>query len=78
MDIWKTNKKCPKCGSRNFQIVDYCSTPLLYECEDGVITANGQGDSGELLKRVCICRECETQWTPRGEVFTNHEYKPEY
>lgn len=32
-----TEKKCPKCGSNNFQIVDYYVTGYVYEVENGVV-----------------------------------------
>ena len=36
-----TDKKCPKCGSRNFQIVDYYTRPYIYEVEDGKVMLDG-------------------------------------
>ena len=32
-----TDKKCPKCGSRCFQIVDYYATGYIYEVDIGAL-----------------------------------------
>ncbi len=72
MEHWETDKKCPKCGSRNFQIVDTCAMDLLYKCKDGIITANGQGERCDQIKRTCFCDECEHEWHPKGDMFANY------
>ena len=64
-----TDKKCPKCGSRNFQIVDYCITGYIYEVEDGVVIANGVDDGGDRVKTSCVCRECNHCWHPKKMDF---------
>lgn len=71
-EYWQTNKRCPKCGSRNFQIADTCAVDYLYECRDGIITANGQGDGCDQIKRTCFCLECEHSWHPKGDIFANY------
>ena len=50
-----TDKKCPKCGSNNFQIVDYFVTGYIYEVENGVVNGNGADDTvmlGRKLKSI--------------------------
>ena len=61
-----TDKKCPKCGSRNFQIVDYYVVGYIYEVEDGNVIAEGQDDGGEHIRTSCVCRECRHEWHPRN------------
>lgn len=65
-----TNKKCPKCGSRNFQIVDEYVQELLYEVEDGIVEAMGEGDGGEHVRTSCTCRNCGYHWHPRNLEYT--------
>lgn len=72
MEYWKTNKTCPKCKSNNFQIVDYCQVGYIYECENGIITPNGQDEGSSPSKRVCVCRNCNYQWHPKGDVFSEY------
>lgn len=61
-----TNKKCPKCGSKNFQVVAYSIVGYIYEVEDGRVIADGQDDGDSKDVRVnCVCRECEHQWHPK-------------
>ncbi len=59
------NKKCPKCGSRNFQLVDYYVAGYIYEVTDGVVEADGQDEGGRHVKTTCVCRQCGHQWHPR-------------
>ena len=64
-----TDKKCPKCGSSNFQISDYYAVAYLYEVEDGVVTADGMDDTCGLsdhVRTVCVCRQCGHVWHPRN------------
>ena len=61
-----TDKKCPKCGSRNFQIVDYYVVGYIYEVEDGKVIAEGQDDGNEHVRTSCVCRECGHEWHPRN------------
>lgn len=61
-----TDKKCPKCGSRNFQIVDYYVAGYIYEVEDGKVIAEGQDDGNEHVRTSCVCRECGHEWHPRN------------
>ena len=67
--MWKTDKKCPKCGCKNFQITDYCRVGYLYECRNGVIEADGQCDSCDRISIECYCRNCGHSWHPKGDVF---------
>lgn len=60
-----TNKKCPKCGSKSFQVTDYFVTGYIYEVEDGYVTAEGQDDGGIHVCTTCVCRECGHQWHPK-------------
>ena len=60
-----TEKKCPKCGSRSFQITDYYVTGYIYEVVDGFITAEGADDGGQHIKTSCRCRNCDYLWHPR-------------
>lgn len=68
-----TDKKCPKCGSRNYQIVSYDVVGYIYEVEDGYVCAEGQDDGGEHIRTTCVCRECDHQWHPRKFDFTIDE-----
>lgn len=53
-----TDKRCPKCGSRNFQIADEYTTAYLYEVTDGVVEADGMdNDFGRRVKTTCTCRD---------------------
>lgn len=64
-----TDKRCPKCGSRNFQIIDYDVVGYIYDVEDGKVIADGQDDGGEHVRTTCICRECGHEWHPRNFNF---------
>lgn len=59
------DKRCPKCGSRYFQLVDYYVVGYIYEVEDGRVIAEGQDDGGEHVRTNCVCRDCDHQWHPR-------------
>lgn len=65
-----TDKKCPKCGSRNFQIVDHYDTGYIYEVEDGVVLADGADDGGRRLRTICTCRKCNHTWHPKKLEYT--------
>lgn len=65
-----TNKKCPKCGSRTFQIADYCVVVYAYEVTDGFVESEGMGDSCDPVKTICVCRKCKHEWHPRKMSFT--------
>lgn len=65
-----TTAKCPKCGSRNFQVIDYYSTPYLYEVTNGTVTADGTGDDTTHVKTICVCRQCKRRWHPRNFEIT--------
>lgn len=60
-----TDKKCPKCGSRNFQIADYYTRPYIYEVEDGKVIGDGMGEESDHVKTTCVCRECGHEWHPK-------------
>lgn len=60
-----TNKKCPKCGSGNFQVVDYQIRAYMYEVEDGYVTADGVDEDSDHVRTNCVCRECGHVWHPR-------------
>ena len=54
-----TNKKCPKCGCRSFQIDDVYSTNYIYQVRDGVVMTNGEdNDFGRHLSTTCTCEKC--------------------
>lgn len=61
-----TEKKCPKCGSRNFQINDYYTRPYIYEVTDGYVEAEGEGEESEHVRTNCVCRNCKHQWHPKN------------
>lgn len=66
-----TDKKCPKCGSRNFQIADHYSVAYLYEVQDGVVEADGMdNDFGRHIETTCTCHNCKHQWHPRNLEYT--------
>lgn len=60
-----TDKKCPKCGSKYFQINDFYVVSYIYEVEDGIVIADGQDEGGEQVKTTCVCRDCGHLWHPR-------------
>lgn len=68
-----TDKKCPKCGSRNFQIVDYYTRPYIYEVEDGKVMADGIGEESDHVKTTCVCRGCGYEWHPKKFEYTIDE-----
>ena len=68
-----TDKKCPQCGSRNFQICDEYVQELLYEVEDGIVEAMGAGDGGKHIRTTCVCRNCSYNWHPRKLIYTIDE-----
>lgn len=69
-----TEKKCPKCGSRTFQIVDYYVRGYIYEVTDGYVEAEGEDDDGgEHVRTVCVCRKCDYEWHPRNMEYTIDE-----
>lgn len=61
-----TTTKCPKCGSRNFQIIDYFVTGYIYEVIEGKVLPDGADDGGVHVKTNCVCRNCNHQWHPRN------------
>lgn len=44
-----TTKKCPKCGSKNFQITDYYIRGYIFEVEEGTVHANGENEDAEQM-----------------------------
>ena len=64
-----TDKKCPKCGSHTFQIVDECIQELIYEVEDGIVEAMGAGDGGRHIRTTCTCGDCGYNWHPRKLIY---------
>ena len=64
-----TNKKCPNCGSNNFQINDYYTRAYIYEVKDGVVEADGIGEESEYVRTICACRSCGYVWRPRKMEF---------
>ena len=68
-----TNKKCPKCGSRSFQICDEWVNDLIYEVTEGVVVAEGAGSGGEHIRTTCYCRKCGHIWHPRNFHYTIDE-----
>lgn len=68
-----TDKKCPLCSSRFFQISDFYAVAYLYEVADGIVTADGLDDSCGLcdhVRTVCVCRQCGHVWNPRNFLYT--------
>lgn len=59
------NKKCPQCGSRYFQIVDYYVVGYIFEVEDGKVIADGQDEGGEHVRTICVCHDCGRKWHPK-------------
>lgn len=68
-----TEKRCPKCKSKNFQIVDYYTRPYIYEVEDGYVVADGIGEEAYHVRTICVCRECGYEWSPRKFEYTIDE-----
>ena len=65
-----TDKKCPKCGSRNFGITAKVTAYMLYTVIDGHVYPNGADyDDSDTLSETCICDQCGHRWHPK-----NHEY----
>lgn len=63
------DKKCPKCGSKSFQLVDYCKVGYIYSVEDGKVMPDGQDDSSDHISTTCSCNECGHIWHPRNLDF---------
>lgn len=61
-----TSKRCPKCGSRSFQVVDHYITGYIYEVVDGHVIGDGADDGGAHIKTDCYCRQCGHRWHPRN------------
>lgn len=66
-----TDKKCPKCGSKDFSIECKVTAYLLYTVIDGIVEANGcDMDAGDELSNTCICSNCKHIWHPRKFNYT--------
>lgn len=64
------NKKCPKCGSRNFQIEDEYTTVYMYQVVNGEVEADGEDkDCGRHVSTTCYCNECGYGWHPKKMSF---------
>lgn len=61
-----TNAKCPKCGSRTFQLVSTCKVDYLYDVIEGHVYGNGQGSQCDELSNLCECEKCGHKWHPRN------------
>lgn len=67
MKIKITKRRCPKCGSRNFQIDDWYEACYIYQVEDGVITPDGVDNDGcDHIRTVCTCLDCGNNWHPKN------------
>lgn len=66
-------KRCPRCGSKDFQLVDYFVVGYIFEVQDGVVSADGQDDGGERVRTTCVCRNCDHQWHPKNLDYTIDE-----
>lgn len=64
-----TEKKCPKCNSGSFQIVDYYTRPYIYEVVNGHVIADGIGEETERVRTNCVCRKCGYIWSPRKFIY---------
>ena len=63
-------KKCPKCGSRNYEIELKVTAYLLFIVEDGKVIPNGYDmDAGRSAAPRCYCDKCGHAWTPRNCDF---------
>ena len=57
------DKKCPKCGSRNFTMELKTTCYLLYIVENGKVMSNGiEMDAGRVLETKYCCGECGNKW----------------
>ena len=68
-----TDKKCPKCKSRTFQICSEFVQDYIYEVKDGFVEAEGAGDGGDHVRTSCHCRKCGHTCHPRKFNFTIDE-----
>lgn len=66
-----TDKRCPKCGSRYFEIECKVTAYLFYIVSDGIVESNG-GDmnGGKELSNTCYCDKCGHKWRPRNFNYT--------
>lgn len=65
------NKKCPKCGSRRFNIEDVYSVVYIFHADEGKVYADGMDDDGgRHIKTICYCLNCQYTWHPRNMNFT--------
>ncbi|MBR1525067.1 MAG: hypothetical protein IJ640_00205 [Prevotella sp.] len=66
MKIVKTNKRCPRCGSRSFQVDAVCETTYIYQVEDGIVTPDGMDNDGMTpIRTICTCNRCNYHWHPK-------------
>lgn len=63
------NKKCPKCGSREFQIAENFSVDTLYEVKDFMVYESNVKRSVH-LHTTCTCHKCKHKWHPRNIEYT--------
>lgn len=66
---WQTKKKCPKCGSKDFQVDEYVEITNKYTAEGGIITFEGTSDFGDTKAIYCKCHKCGYTWHPRRDLF---------
>lgn len=69
MAEFRTDKKCPKCGSQDFMITNYCTMDLLYESKGGEVEPMGMGDYSKTISTICDCYKCGYSWHPKGAAF---------
>lgn len=70
-----TNKKCPKCGSRSFEVEIKTVAYLFYIVEEGRVIPNGGDRDEHELSHLCACSVCGHKWHPRklNEDFASDE-----
>lgn len=56
--------KCPKCGSRAFDLLERFAEVETRQVRDGVVSDESWHDVGPLLSTECHCG-CGHQWHPR-------------
>ena len=74
-----TNRKCPKCGCKSFQIDDEYTVYYILQVRDGVVMSDGEDkDNGRHIRTTCTCEKCAYQWHPRNVKFGTFAIDKDY
>ena len=57
--------KCPKCGSRSFDLLETFTEVEIRRVRNGVVSNESCHDVGPLISTECDCDKCGHHWFPR-------------